>query len=76
MVAWAIQAASKTPRLGFQVGPEPFANTARKGKVRSPANDCRMRGAPRKEAIAEDKVAAITPAVTRKSIKATFFMAP
>ena len=43
--------------------------------MRSAANDCRMRGAPRKDAMAEDRVAAITPAVIRKPNKATLFMA-
>ena len=48
----------------------------RKGKIRSPAMDCRMRGAPRNEAMAEDRVAAMTPMLTSKPVYATCFMAP
>ena len=40
----------------------PWRTGSRNGKTRSPASDCRMRGAPRNEAMAEDRVAAMTPA--------------
>ena len=62
MVASAMPALSRMPRRGFSDGPCPLASGVKKRKILSPASDCRMRGAPRNEAIAEDRVAAKTPA--------------
>ena len=75
MVAMAIPPASSTPLLGLLVAPSPFAKGRRKGKIRSEAKDCKILGAPKKDAMAEERVAAITPAVTRKPNEATTFMA-
>ena len=52
-----------------------MAKGVRKGKMRSPDMDWRMRGAPRKEAMAEERVAAMTPASISTSKRATFLMA-
>ena len=76
MVAKAIAADSKTPRRGLPAAPYPLANNSRKGKIRSPERDCKILGAPRKDAMAEDRVAAITPARMRNSTTATRFMDP
>ena len=51
------------PRIGR--GPDDLREGRRAaGTCRSAASDCRMRGAPRNEASADDSVAAITPAST------------
>ena len=76
MVANAIPAESKTPLRGLPAGPYPLAKGNKNGKIRSPDKDCKIRGAPRKDAIAEDNVAAITPALIRNSTAATRFMEP
>ena len=76
MVARAIPPESRTPRRGFPYAPYPFAKGRRKGNMRSSERDCRMRGAPRKEAMADERVAAKTPALMRDPRRATSFMAP
>ena len=75
MVKMAIPAASSTPLLGFLVAPSPLAKGRRKGKIRSDARDCKILGAPKKDAMADESVAAMTPADIRKPKIATRFMA-
>ena len=65
----------RIPRLGFREGPSPFAKKSRNGKIRSLARDWRIRGAPIKEAMAEERVAAMTPAHTNESMAATRLIA-
>ena len=62
MVRTAMPPESRTPRRGFEVAPVPLAKGLSKEKMRSAARDWRMRGAPRNEAMADDRVAAMTPA--------------
>ncbi len=76
MVAKAIPAESNTPLRGFWPVPVTLAKGNKNGKIRSADNDCRIRGAPKNDAIAEDSVAAITPALIRNSTAATRFMDP
>ena len=76
IVAKAIPAESKTPLRGFWVVPDPLAKGSKNGNIRSPDNDCKIRGAPRKDAIADDRVAAITPALIRNATAETRFMDP
>ena len=76
MVAKAIPAESKTPLRGFPVEPYPLAKGSKKGKIRSADRDCKIRGAPRKDAMAEDRVAAMTPALMKNSTAATRFIDP
>ena len=57
----AIDPDSRTPRRGLSDAPTPFAKGFKTGNMRSPESDWRIRGAPRKDAMAEDNVAAITP---------------
>ena len=76
IVVKAMPAERTTPHRGLPVGPNPFAKGKRKGNIRSPAKDWRIRGAPKNDAIAEDKVAAITPASMRKEKRATFVHGP
>ena len=58
---------SRTARRGLLVVPEPLAKGMSSGKILSAERDCRMRGPPRKEAMAEERVAAMTPASIKKS---------
>jgi len=74
-VITAIQAASRTPLLGFWVTPTPLAKGFKTVKILSLAIDCKILGAPKKDAMAEESVAAITPAVISHGIRETFFMA-
>jgi len=67
---------SKTPLLGLFETPEPFENGSRTLKILSLAMDCKIRGDPKKEAMADESVAAITPAVMSPGIRDTFFIAP
>ncbi len=76
MVVKARPAESNTPLRGFWALPAPLAKGSKNGKIRSPDNACKIRGAPKNDAIAEDKVAAITPALMRNSTAATRFMDP
>ena len=75
MVAKAIVVESRTPRRGLLPSPCPLAKGSKKEKMRSADKDCKMRGAPKNDAMAEERVAAITPAVIRKSTDATRRMA-
>ncbi len=70
----AIVPEKRTPRRGLSDAPTPFAKGFKNGNMRSPDKDWSMRGAPKKEAMAEDSVAAITPATIKKSTTATCCM--
>ncbi len=67
-VATAMTSDSNTPRRGLLDSPYPLANDFRMGNTRSAASDCRIRGAPRNDASAEESVAAKTPASNSRGV--------
>ena len=67
---------NQTPLRGLLAGPSPLAKGFKTLNIRSLARDWRIRGAPRKDAMAEERVAAITPALIKGLNRATDFMAP
>jgi hypothetical protein len=69
--ASAMASVGSTACRGLPDGPLPAANGARNGNTPSFASDCRMRGAPRNDASADDSVAAMTPTSINIGIPAT-----
>ena len=69
-VTRAIPIVSSVARRGLLPLPSPFANGPMRGYTRSDAIDWRILGAPRNDAMADDRVAEITPSHTSAPTKA------
>ena len=75
-LAPAMPKESSVPRRGLPDGPWPLAKETRKGTILSEARDFKILGAPRNEAMAEDRVAETTPALINQPYTEICFMAP
>ena len=71
MVTIAITPVRATARLGFPVAASTVANGPSPLNNRSAASACKIRGAPRKEASADESVAERTPASISQGTLAT-----